>query len=97
MAATRKATLTKRATQVCRVYDLKIVANKPTSTQRKALKMVFVEAKWIRNAALGHPVGPLAYERGSTLTVLPKDRTPVERAFRFLDSRMKQSTLTQVR
>ena len=97
IAATQKATRAKRATQICRVYDLKIVANKLSSAQCEALKMVFVEAKWIRNAALGHPDGPMAYTLGSTVTVLTKDRIPQERPFRFLGSQMKQSTLNQVR
>lgn len=97
IAATQKATRAKRAGQLCRVYDLKVVDNKLSSRQREALKMVFVEAKWIRNAALGHEGGPLAYELGPTVTVLTRDRTPEERPFRFLGSQMKQSTLAQVR
>ena len=96
IAAAQKATRAKRANQICRVYDLKIVANKLSSHQREALKMVFVEAKWIRNAALSHPDGALAYTLGSTVTVLTKDRIPEERTLHFLGSQMKQSTLAQV-
>ena len=96
IAATQKATRTKRAAQVCHVHDLKIVDNKLSARQREALKMIFVEAKWIRNAALSHPDGATAYKLGPTVTVLNKDRQPEERPFRFLGSQMKQSTLAQI-
>ena len=39
----------KRDSQVCRVFKIKIQDNRLKDNQREALKMVFVEAKWLVN------------------------------------------------
>ena len=46
------ATRARRALMDCRVRDLKIVANRLSRAQKTALRAVFLESKWIRNAAL---------------------------------------------
>lgn len=47
-----KATKAKRKTQTCSTFDLKIVGNKLSSTQREALTRVFLEAKWLWNECI---------------------------------------------
>ena len=44
-----KATKAKRKNQTCSTFDLKIVGNKLSRTQREALRRVFLEAKWLWN------------------------------------------------
>ena len=52
-----KATKARRKTQTCSTFDLKIVGNKLSRTQREALTRVFLEAKWLWNecVASGDP------------------------------------------
>lgn len=97
IGAAGKATRARRASQLCRVYDLKITANRLNRAQAQALFMVFVEAKWIYNAALAHPDGVAGYVPGATATVLNKAREPEVRAIRFLGSQMKQSVIAGMR
>ena len=52
IARTRAATFLKRKGQVCRVYTVKIQENKLSSRQKDELKMMFVEARWLKNAIL---------------------------------------------
>ena len=52
IAETRAATCLKRKGQVCRVYTVKIQENKLNKEQLEQLKMMFVEAKWLKNAIL---------------------------------------------
>lgn len=94
IAETQKKTRARRASQLCRVYDLKVAANRLNRAQAEALKMVFVEAKWIHNAAIAYPDGVAAYVPGATVSVRNKDKEFEERPFRFLGSQMKQSVVT---
>ena len=47
-----KATKLKRKEQVCRVFRLKIDFSHLNNAQTEALKMLFVEAKWLYNDVL---------------------------------------------
>ena len=47
-----KQTKEKRKSQVCRVYQVKIDISHLNEAQKKHLKMLFVEAKWLYNDAL---------------------------------------------
>ena len=49
ISASMSATREKRKTQFCRVITAKIQFNKLNQKQKEALKMLFVEAKWIRS------------------------------------------------
>ena len=51
--ATLALTREKRKSQVCRVFKVKIQQNRLSKKQREELKMVFVEAKWVRNYLIG--------------------------------------------
>lgn len=53
IAASYAATKERRANQVCRVRTLKVQDNCLTGSQREALKMMFIEARWLTNAAIG--------------------------------------------
>ena len=52
IAESMRETFEKRKGQVCRVYTVKIQENKLSSLQKEQLKMMFVEAKWLKNAIL---------------------------------------------
>ena len=47
-----QATRAKRKFQVCRTYKVKIDSSKLTKKQKEQLKMMFVEAKWIKNSRI---------------------------------------------
>jgi putative transposase len=50
--ATLKATLEKRKTQICRVYELKVDKSHLNSESKKHLHVMFLEAKWLYNHIL---------------------------------------------
>ena len=55
------ATREKRKTQTCRVFTLKLVANKQSAAQKEALTRLFLEAKWLYNHLLaGGEMGTVA-------------------------------------
>jgi hypothetical protein len=47
--ASLSLTREKRKFQVCRVFKVKIQNNRLSKKQKEELKMIFVEAKWVRN------------------------------------------------
>ena len=49
---TYAATMLRRQSQFVNVVTVKVQENKLNSVQREALKMMFVEAKWLRNHIL---------------------------------------------
>ena len=52
IAQSMRETHEKRKGQVLRVYTVKIQENKLSALQKEQLKMMFVEAKWLKNAIL---------------------------------------------
>lgn len=50
IAQTMKETFKKRESQVCRVFTVKIQENQLKESKKEQLKMMFVEAKWLKNA-----------------------------------------------
>lgn len=88
-------TRARRASQVARVVDLKVVSNRLNRAQREALAMIFVEAKWLRNAVVASE-DAFEYKIGATVPVKTKDGQIEEREFRHLGSQMKQSVHSQV-
>lgn len=91
-----KATKAKRKTQTCSTFDLKIVVNKLSRTQREALKRVFLEAKWLWNECIASG-DPFAYTPRKTVLVKTKDGTMDDREYRVLGSQMKQSLVKTIR
>ena len=93
--ATRALTREKRAGQSCRVFTLKIQANKLTVEQRDALRLAFLQAKWLRN----HIVGLESisdFVPAKTVPVRLPDGSAEARELSFLGSQVRQSILSQV-
>lgn len=91
-----KATKAKRKTQTCSTFDLKIVGNKLSHTQREALVRVFLEAKWLWNECIASG-DPLSYKPRKNVLVKTKDGMMDEREYRTLGSQMKQSLVKTIR
>ncbi len=94
IAASLKKTKDRRVNQTCKVFTLKIQSSKCNARQREALRMVFLEAKWLRNAIVGAE-SINEYKIGASVIV----KTPnglEERAFAHLGSQMKQSVHAEV-
>jgi len=89
-----RATRQRRQSQVCRVFQVKLQSNSLSTQQRNALKMLFVEAKWIYNDALSH--GITDYEPGKTVTVRNRDGMFEERPLTVIGAQMKQSVISEM-
>lgn len=96
------ATKAKREHQVCRVFSVKVQENKLNSSQREALKMMFVEAKWMYNHILNLSkddsidVFSLKYTDLEEVRHLTKDKEEVTSKLTYLSSQMKQEVLTSI-
>lgn len=91
-----KATKAKRKNQTCSTFDLKIVGNKLSRTQREALKRVFLEAKWLWNECIASG-DPFSYRPRKNALVKTKNGAMDEREYRTLGSQMKQSLVKTIR
>lgn len=91
-----KATKAKRKNQTCSTFDLKIVGNKLSHTQREALKRVFLEAKWLWNECIASG-DPFSYRPRKNVLVKTKNGAMDEREYRTLGSQMKQSLVKTIR
>lgn len=96
IAASLKATRERRKNQTCKVFELKVQSNKLSATQREALFMLFVEAKWLYNDCLASELDPWNYTPGTTVTVKTKDGEFEERTLNHLGSQMKQSVIAGI-
>ncbi|GGI15338.1 hypothetical protein GCM10007377_15400 [Galliscardovia ingluviei] len=91
-----KATKARRKTQVCSTFDLKIVTNKLSRTQREALTRVFLEAKWLWNECIASG-NPFTYQPASSVTVKTHSGTIEQREYHVLGSQMKQALVKTIR
>ena len=96
IAASLKATRERRKNQTCKVFELKIQSNKLSATQREALFMLFVEAKWLYNDCLASELDPWNYKPGTTVTVKNKDGEFETRSLNHLGSQMKQFVIAGI-
>lgn len=90
-----KRTKARRKNQVCKTFDLKIVGNKLSRTQREALTRAFLEAKWLWNECIasGDP-----FNYAPTATVMVKSPQGMEkRKYTTLGSQIKQSVVKTIR
>lgn len=94
-AETLKATRLKRQSQTCRVYTLKITTNKLTKQQAENLKMVFVEAKWLRNHILSTN-NISGYKLHNEVIVKNKDGEFEIRELKHLGTHLKQAVKTEL-
>lgn len=98
-AATFAATKAKRKTQACHVRTLKIQSNKLNRAQAEALKMAFIEGKWLTNAVLswsaqdGNTIDSYDTKR-KDVRHRDKDGNEIISEFRFLGSQVRQSVVT---
>lgn len=92
------ATRARRATMNCRVRDLKISGNKLSKLQKTALRAVFLESKWIRNAALAAERFDVAYakELDDIVSVRLPDGSIENREIIWLGSQMRQAAVAQL-
>lgn len=92
------ATRKRRSEMVVKVYDLKIVDSSLNQEQKEAIKAIFHEAKWIRNAALAAERFDLDYIKelkGEVSVKIPDGETET-RKIKHLGSQMQQSVITQL-
>ena len=98
------ATLAKREHQQVRVFTVKVQKNKLSKTQEQHLKMLFVEAKWMKNYLLSLTkdtdkdvdIFKFKYTDLTHVTHLDKDRNPITSELIYLSSQMKQEVLTDI-
>ena len=99
--ATGLATRARRADMTPKVFHLKITGNKLTSRQREELTRVFLEAKWLRNAALADQYFKPDYAKTREYRVdvlvrgkgLPPEGVLQERALTVIGSQLAQAVV----
>lgn len=91
-------TRAKRKEQICRTFELKIQENKLNQKQKEALKMIFIEGKWIKNEMIsfGKEHNIFEYELGDRVKVKNKQGEFVEKKLNYIGSQQIQSVVTQV-
>jgi len=95
IGASLKATRAKRKTQKAKTRELKIADNRLTVRQQRALKRVFLEAKWFQNDAIGTGLLEKYNDKATEVPVhLPGNKIEI-RPLRHLGSHMKQSLLNE--
>lgn len=95
IARTRQETRKRRSQQTCRVYELKVDMDKLNLKQKEALNKVFLEAKWIYNAALNTDK-PTSYIPGKTVPVMNREGKMEDRNICYLGSQLKQSIVSSI-
>ena len=95
------ATGLKRQSQVCKVYECKIVKKRLNKRQREQLKMLFVEGKWFYNHVLSiHKDGKLLKDINTshikTVSHFDKDKNMVSSELQVLSSQQKQAIVTRM-
>jgi len=96
IAESLKKTRKKRLSQQCRVFKIKIDTKSLKSDQAIALKMQFVEAKWLVNEAIASS-DIFKYVAGKFVTHKDKDFNDIKSEFKFLGSQMKQALVDELK
>jgi putative transposase len=91
-----KKTREKRLSQDCRVFTIKIDMSSLKANQKEALKMQFVEAKWIVNEAIAAD-DIFKYVAGKSVVHKDKDGNDVISEIKYLGSQMKQSVVDELK
>ena len=88
----------KRQSQECKVFSLKIQNNKLNKIQKEQLKMLFVEAKWLKNDILNYFEKNNNFDYKIQKTIFKKnfDGELEEKEIKYLGSQMKQSVYTDI-
>ena len=94
------ATREKRKSQTCKVITVKIQSNKLNLNQKEALKMMFVEAKWIKNSMLNYgqenDIFQYIVDKNNIL-VQNKDKEFEQRSLKHIGSQQIQSVVSEVK
>ena len=99
LLASRMTNKARRVNMVRRVVELKIDTSKLSSCKKEAIKRIFLESKWIKNAALAF--GAFDYKLGDKVTVMVfnpesnKCDIPEEREL-TIGSQLRQQSAMQV-
>lgn len=102
IAETIKQTYEKRAGQICRVFTVKVQDNKLSERQREQLKMMFVEAKWLKNAILAWSNNNLDnkiwnYDTKQNVIIhKDKDMHDVEAELKYIPASVKQCVQSEM-
>lgn len=92
----------KRASQVCRVFTVKVDESKLKAKQKEQLKMLFVEAKRLYNHMLNwsenenNDIFKFSRKECSEVTVLNKDKERVTLPLEYITSSLKDSVHQQI-
>ena len=97
--ASSLATRQRRRKMVIATREIKISANKLSTTQKHQLRMLFLEAKWLRNSALSQSRFDRDYlkELGNTVNVKTGKDTYEQRTFEVLGGQLKQAVIDQLK
>jgi len=79
----------------CRVFVVKVTANKLSREKKEHFDMLFREAKWLRNAVLASD-DVFGFERGVKSVMVKMGDTFEEKVFSVLGSQMKQDIISSV-
>jgi putative transposase len=93
---TQKATKERRKGMHCRVYEVKVTKNKLNKEKREHLRLLFLEAKWLRNAVIGSGDIFMFDDKAQSVQVKVGDEFE-ERELTKLGSAMKQSIVDGVK
>lgn len=96
---TMKETMTRRTSQSCGVYKVKIDESRLSKKQKEQLKMLFVEAKWFYNNVLSwsenHDINDFD-TKTKFVNILNKNKEIETRELKNIGSQMKQAIHTGV-
>jgi transposase len=92
ISETRKATKAKRKNQDCRAFDVKVDRSHMSKSLSNFSKMIFLEAKWMRNYVIASDSIFTADDKMMEVEVKVKDKFE-KRKLDNLSSQMKQSVL----
>ena len=96
---TMKETMTRRTSQSCGVYKVKIDESRLSKKQKEQLKMIFVEAKWFYNNILSwsenHDINDFD-TKTKFVNILNKNKEIETRELKNIGSQMKQAIHTGV-
>lgn len=92
------ATRKKRQLQDCKVFSIKLQKNRLNKKQMEQLKMLFVEAKWLKNDILNYfdVNHSFDYQITKTVDIKRLDDSFETKPLQYLGSQMKQSVYTDI-
>ena len=100
IADAQRATYKKRRSQICRVFQIKLQANKLSKLQKEQLMMLMVEGKWCRNMVVAHLEKGLPLSSFDTkskgVTHYDKDKNEIKGEYQYLCQSHRQTIVKAV-